>query len=498
MLRISLFVELLRTRPLLVFWTAALAQGALWTLVPTLFYTAPPGDLPQVLAIGQEFQFGTYFGPPLGHWLAEIAYVTGGLFGVFLLSQVCVVVTYWAVFALGRLIVGDKHAVMAVLLMAGVSVFTVPTPDFGPGVLAMALWALILLHTWRAIGEGRRRYWLLCGLEIGLLLLTTYEGFILVGLVAVFMLLDARLRAQLLFMEPWIGGIIALMVFFPHLIWIDQVGGVTLAGRASISINLWSWGHLLVMLIVGHAGLAVLVLLGRGFTLSRSGPALEIERSPIDPMARKFVYFFALTPALAVGLLAVITSRVDFAAGPLVVLSGLAVIVAAGDRIRIAHHRLIGFAWAALLVLPPLIVAVSVPLLPWTLGIDLRVSQPAAEMGRFFAESFERRTGRPLAIVAGDARIAALVALAAPSRPSLYLDLTPERSSWVRRQDIAEKGAVVVWPATDTRGTPPAAIRERYPDLVPEVPPRAFSRRFQGWLPLTRVGWAVIRPRSAR
>ena len=44
-------------------------------------------------------------------------------------------------------------------------------------------------------------------------------------------------------------------------------------------------------------------------------------------------------------------------------------------------------------------------LLPWATGTDLRVAQPAAAMGRFFAESFERRTGRPLAVVSGDARI---------------------------------------------------------------------------------------------
>lgn len=49
-------------------------------------------------------------------------------------------------------------------------------------------------------------------------------------------------------------------------------------------------------LIASHAGLAVLVLLGRGFVLSRNKPALEIERPPIDPTARKFVYFSRWRP----------------------------------------------------------------------------------------------------------------------------------------------------------------------------------------------------------
>ena len=97
MLYVSIFVELLRSRPALAVWIAALAQAALWTLVPALFYSGPPGDLPFVLAIGNELQLGTYLGPPLAFWLAEGAYVLAGnsLFGVYLLSQICVVVTYY-------------------------------------------------------------------------------------------------------------------------------------------------------------------------------------------------------------------------------------------------------------------------------------------------------------------------------------------------------------------------------------------------------------------
>ena len=71
---------------------------------------------------------------------------------LYLLSQVCVVVTYWAVFPLGRAIVGAQQAAIAVLLMVGISTFTVATPEFGPAILAMPLWAMALLHYWRVVG----------------------------------------------------------------------------------------------------------------------------------------------------------------------------------------------------------------------------------------------------------------------------------------------------------------------------------------------------------
>jgi 4-amino-4-deoxy-L-arabinose transferase-like glycosyltransferase len=494
---VSLFIEILRVRPLALFWSALITQLALWTLVPTLFYTAPPGGVAELLAVGHEFQLGTDFGPPLAFWLGELAYMIGGFFGIYLLSQICVGITFWAVFSVGRVIVGDRQATMAVLLMVGIAAFTVPTTDFGPSILATALWALALLHYWLAVGEGRRSYWFVLGLDAGLLVLTSYSALILVGLLMVFTLLNERGRAQFSTIDPWVAGIIAVMIVFPHLIWFDQSGGVALAGAAAIDQNVRTWARVIAALLIGHFGVAILVGLANGFWLGRRGPAPEIIRAPLDPMARTFVYFFAVVPAAAMLLLTLFTRRPEsFLGTPLIVFSGLAVIVAAGERIRIYQQRLTALAWIGLLVAPPLIVATAVVFLPWTLIVDLPVAQPATEMGRFFADSFQRRTGRPLEVVAGNQRTAALVALTAPSRPSLYLDATPERSSWMSRQDIDDKGAIVVWPTEDTDGTPPPGIKERFPDIVPEVP-RAFERRFQGLLPLIRIGWAVIRPREA-
>ena len=496
MLPVSLFVELLRTKPRTVFWAAALAQAALWVIVPTLFYAAPPSQAALVLAVGHEFQLGSDFGPPLAFWLAEIFFAVAGMFGVYLLSQICVVTTYWAVFTLGSAIVGERHAAMAVLLMVGVSVFSVPTPDFGPGILAAALWALSLLCYWRAVGQGERLYWYVLGFCVGLLALTSYAALTLVALLVICTLLLACGRAQLMTVEPWIAAVIPVIVIFPHLIWLDRAGGSSIAGAMAMRESLRAWGYLIGALALGHLGLGLLVALAWGITRRRNMPAPEIERPPIDRSARLFVYFFAIAPALAIALQVLITGHADVLSGaPLVVLSGLAVIAAAPDRIRIVHQHLTAMAWVALLVLPPLLVGAAVMLLPWTVGIDLRVNYPAAEMGRFFADNFQRRTGRPLAIVAGDSRTAALVALTAPSRPSLYFGATPERSPWVTRSALDEKGAVVIWPTTDTSGTPPAAIRERFPELVAEVP-HAFERRFQGFLPLLRIGWGVIRPRG--
>ena len=68
--------------------------------------------------------------------------------------------------------------------------------------------------------------------------------------------------------------------------------------------------------------------------------------------------------------------------------SGLGVIVAAGDSIRIYRQRVISFAWGALLVAPPCIVVAALLALPWAYPIDLKIALPAKEMGRYFSDTF--------------------------------------------------------------------------------------------------------------
>jgi 4-amino-4-deoxy-L-arabinose transferase-like glycosyltransferase len=504
MFRVSLILEALRARPVLMFWVAALAQGALWTLVPSLFYAAPPGEVPLVLAIAKEWQLGSSQGPPLAFWLAEVAFrlAGGSVIGTYLLSQLCVVVTYWAVFALGRRIVGAAHATMAVLLMAGISVFTVPTLEFGPPVLAMPLTALALLFAYRALADNRRWDWVAFGGALGLLLLTTYAGLILFALLALFIVATARGRSRLKSIGPYAVVLIVVLINCPHLFWLERAGYdvvptlKALPGMLVGEKRLMAWVNLLLLLLFSHAGLVVLACVAGGLLAGRRTIAPAVERLPVEPFAKSFVSFFALAPAFVATLLAVLLGRQTPVGGsePVVVLSGLAVVVAAGDVIRLYRQRVSALVWCGLLVVPPTVIVAATVTLPWTAAVDLEVSKPANAMGQFFTETFRRRTGKPLAIVIGDARTAGLVALASPDRPSVYLDSSPARAPWLSDAAVLEKGAIITWTATDAAGTPPPALRARFPDMVPEVP-RSFDRSVQGRLPLLRIGWAMIRPR---
>lgn len=505
MLTVSLLIEILRTKPRLMFWLVALTQGLLWLLVPTLFYSAPPGDVADVLAIGREMSFSSALGYPLAYWLADIALrVTGGhMIGVYLLAQICIVATYWAVFQLGRSLIGERQAVLAILLMVGISVFTVASPDFGPDILMMPLWALALLLLWRAAGEGQQLYWFALAATFALMLLTSPLALLLLPLIVLFLVISERGRLAILNIPALAAaGIVVIAMALTFFLMKRQ--GINLAASfprlrnaASINQNLVAWLRLLALVVVAHAGAGILIALASNLLRIKKTEAAAVTGSPIDPFARMMIYYFALTPLLVVMIVAAISGKSSISGiPPLLVLSALAVVVAAGDVILVHHQRTLSIVWFSLLLAPPALTAAGALLLPMLFGVDLKVAQPADGIAQYFTDSFERRTGRKLDVIGGDPRLAAVIALASSSRPRVLNEGSADRPQLATRQDADEKGAIIVWRATDNAGTPPAQIKAQFPNIVPEVP-RAFERAVHGRAPLLRIGWGMIRPQAA-
>ena len=504
MFYVPLYVEALRARPRLVFWFATLAQAALWIVVPAVFYAAPPGDLAHLLAVAHDPPLSPDIGPPLAYWVADLAFRAGGILGVYVLSQACVVAAFCCVFALGRALVGPTQAVMAVLLMVGIFTFSVPTPEFGPPILAMPFWAASVLFYWRAVAEKRSLYWYAFAAAAAGLLVSTAYALIFVALVVVFNVGSRRARVSAQAYAAWIAWAAVAGMLYVHFEVLEQSGFTVMPtiGRLRVSGaaagNAEAWLKLVGVLVLAHAGLIVLVALAFGWPRSGFARAPVITRPPLPPSTLIFIRVFVIGPVLLTTIVAVLAGFglpiVD--AAPVLLFSGLAVVVFAGTSIELHRLRLLGMAWLALLVAPAVLMPVAIVLLPWAAGMELKVAQPATAMGRFFAESFARRTSRPLEIVGGDQRIAELIAVGAPSWPNVYFDANPAPRSRITAEAVRRNGAVIVWPSLDTNPTPPPDIKVRFPDLVPEVP-HAFARPVRGRLPPLFIGWGVIRPADA-
>jgi hypothetical protein len=497
----SLIIELIRARPRLVVWLVVLFQAALWLILPLLLYRSPPGDLATVLAYGREYLVGTDLGPPLAFWLADIAFRAAGnhMFGVYLLAQLCSIVAFWALYLLARAVIGGQQAVLAVLLTMTVTAFSSPGVEFGPLVLARPLWALLLLHSWQLIGQGRRNAWFAWSIEAGLLLLTTSAAIGLLLLIVGFTLATARGRRTLMSFDPLFALLVIVVLALPYLVWLIRADTLALPkwpAMADLSGRALHWAALLGGLLFAISGIVLLTVVNSGWFARKPEEAPIIYRPPVDPLARDFVFFFAIAPALAGSLISGLfgLDRVAGGTGVVLLMSGLAVIVATGDLLHLRRQRVLRTIWAAVIVAPAVAVFALTLFLPWTGSGEVATSRPAAAIAHFFGDNFERRTNQRLRAVAGDAQLATLIALDA-GRPHLFLDATPERTPWLTLAKFNETGGVVVWRASDTVGTPPPDIAQRFPGLVPEVP-RAFEWMVNGRQPLLRIGWAIVRPKT--
>jgi len=496
----SLVIELIRARPRLVVWIVVLAQAALWLIVTLPFYHGPPSDLALALAYGREYQVGSELGPPLSFWIADIAYRAAGnhMIGVYLLSELCSVATFWFLFLLGRALVGGQHAVLAVLLTMTVTAFGAHTLDFGPDVLARPLWALLLLHTWDLIGQRRRNVWFAWSIDAGLLLLTTPSAIVLLALVLAFALATEEGRRPLRSLDPLFALLVVVVLALPYLIFLLRADTVSLHWPmlADLKPRAIHWAWLVGGLLLAMVGILLLVVLNAGWFSREGEDAPIIYRPPVAPLARDFVYFFALAPAFMGSFLAALfdLDRIVGGTGVVLMMSGLAVVLATGDLIHLRRQRLLRAVWALTVAAPALGVVAGTLFLPWTGGNEIATSMPSRAIGEFFTEAFERRTNHQLAAVAGDTQLAGLIALAS-GRPHLFLDANPQASPWINQAKFSETGGVVVWRASDTAGTPPPDIAQRFPGLVPEVP-RSFDWLVNGRQPTLRIGWAIVRPKG--
>lgn len=169
----------------------------------------------------QHLDIGYLDHPPAVAWIIRLGTIFFGdtEFGVRIGAYVCWLATAFFSYKLARKIFSKSTAIRALLLVATLPIFFgvgfVMTPD----APLIACWSGMLYFLYRALVDERRYAWLGAGLCLGLGMLSKYTIALLVPATFVFMLVDKRSGRWLLRPEPYLGGILALILFSPVIIW---------------------------------------------------------------------------------------------------------------------------------------------------------------------------------------------------------------------------------------------------------------------------------------
>ena len=203
----------------------------IWTLVPTLTNNNLPLDTIEALAWGSSLDWGFNKHPPMSAFLVEIVYQICGSndWAYYLLSQVCIVVSFIAVFKFAEDFFKNKIlCLLSVLLLEGIYFYNFTTPEFNVNVCLIPFWALTVLYLWKGFKDNKIIDWLLVGLFAGFGFLSKYL-FIYLGLAMDIFILYMIYKKKINFnFNKFISIFPFLIVLLPHLIWLTENNYITI------------------------------------------------------------------------------------------------------------------------------------------------------------------------------------------------------------------------------------------------------------------------------
>ena len=431
-----------------------------WTLAPALVHLAPPIDVVESAMWGPEWVLATYKHPAMPAWVIEIGRRLTGTIGwpVYFASQLFVAATLWLTYQIGADLMDARRGAAAALSLAGVEYVSWSSPNFNHNIAEMPFWMAAIWLTWRAVAAGSRAAWIALGAVSAAGLYAKFSLAMILVVIAVWLLADARARATLITAGPWLALAAFAVVAFPLARWLIAHDFQPLT-YASVRAGGGLFSQLAFLPRLALAGLPIVVMMALAGLFGRFGqsaPSASVPPSALDDRARRFMLWVALGPPLLVLLGAVASGtglRGSWGA-PMLAMPAVLAIALTGRRFDPAALTALARAAAVLVLAIPLGYALVVSTLLRPEQRPSRVNWPRVAIAAELRAAWARETsGAPLSIVAGDTWIAGLAGLG-PNQPSIFTDGDMRLSPWITPARLARDGALVVWEQV-SRGKPP-------------------------------------------
>jgi 4-amino-4-deoxy-L-arabinose transferase-like glycosyltransferase len=170
----------------------------------------------------KHLAFGYYDHPPMVAVVIRLGTLIGGdtELGVRLVSILLALPMSFAVYRSAEILFGGRRVaatatiLLNVTLMASVGTMVV-TPD-APLLVASSF---VLFFLAKVLATGRGAWWLAVGVAVGAALLSKYTALFFGPAILIWLIAVPKLRRWLLSPWPYLGGIVALAIFSPVILW---------------------------------------------------------------------------------------------------------------------------------------------------------------------------------------------------------------------------------------------------------------------------------------
>ena len=444
----------------------ALYHLVVWTGIPLLCNTCLPLDSIEAVMWGSQWQWGYDKHPPLSAWAAEL--FTNGLgdAGLYILSQLCIIIAGLGIYRLGRLLkLSATQALMAVLLLDTIYFYQYISVEFNVNYLQMPFWAWGWYFGINAVQNKKFSSWLGLGICVALGALTKYLAvFMLVPLFAAWWQ-RGELKTALRSSGLWIAGLVALLLFTPHLLWMAKNDWITIVyglSRGASEESYW-WHHL------SHP---LLFVLAQGAFLLPALVTALICGFKSSGKAEKY----AGTVGLALGAYAFLTvlslltgmKIVDMWAAPMALAIGLWLV----PRCRIdLHPKILLRAMALMSTVFVIAYCIVYGLGPMLREKPHRVNYPGRAIAAEVEKQWHQEFKTPLPYLIADEWLGGIVNYYGTDRAAVMIRARLNHSTYLTEEQVHEKGAVILWlKAKNQNATEQDSLEKTYPDIPGRFP----------------------------
>lgn len=477
----------------------------LWVIVPILTQPNAPLDSLEMLTWGHEWQLGYYKHPPFPAWAAEAA---SQLFGntvwpTYLLSQLTTAACFWAVFRIGKDAIGNRGALLAVLLLEACYYYNFTTPEFNNNVTSRGFCALAVLFLHQGLTRRHLFYWALSGVSLGLGMLSKYDTAIFALAMIAFAVWHPRGRSAWRTAGPYVLLVTALLCFLPHLYWLVKNDFPTIHYFLRRSSHESQWWTRLVnpfKFAVSQLGALLPILL-----VATSLTGLRWRRAHVENSEHRFhqdfLLWFGVVPFVLV-LIAGISTGAQIRSmwgTALWTFTGLALLSNVQIDLSLPKARRMARISLSLGAIFVVALVVRNTVLPSFREKGSRVHFPGQALAAQVRDIYAKEFGESPRIIGGPWWEAANVAMYGGDRASVFMDLDQEKTPWASDTLISEVGGVIIWEETSANADYAGLLAKRFPTartscriilpwgnsaklkplqfLVAVVPPRSSARQ---------------------
>jgi hypothetical protein len=202
--------------------TAAIVAGLLLMRLVAALYTPLMCDEAYYWMWSNHLAGGYYDHPPMVALVIRLGTMIAGdtELGVRLVSILLALPMSWAVYRTAQILFRDARVAATSAIMLNVTMMVaIGTMIITPDVPLMVASSFILFFLAKVLETGRGPWWLAVGAATGAALLSKYNALFFGGVMLIWLIAVPGLRRWLISPWPYLGGLVALAIFSPVILW---------------------------------------------------------------------------------------------------------------------------------------------------------------------------------------------------------------------------------------------------------------------------------------